>query len=102
MTENEAKQAIAYCAVLDFSKESHFMRRLFPDKHEIVVYTIAPLAERGEHAVVMQFHTNSGQPRADFYTEFNSFKEDLGWLVADQTKSNQEVRNATKTDSNSN
>lgn len=87
MNEAQSKEVLANCAVLDFTKESHFMRRTFGEDKAIVVYLLAPLANEEDYAAVVQYHSaDAQQPRADFYRDFDIFKEDLLALVEEASK----------------
>lgn len=82
MTENEAQQAMAHCAIFDFKVESHFMKMEYDSGNAIVVYRLAPMGGFDDHAVVMQYHKKDSQtPKADFYRDLDQFKQDLTGLV---------------------
>ena len=87
MNEAHSKEVLATCALLDFTKESHFMRRTFGEDEALVVYLLAPLANEEDYAAVIQYHSpDTSQPRADFYRDFDIFKEDLLGLVEEASK----------------
>lgn len=78
MTKEQTKELLAYCAVLGFSKESHFMRATYSNGVGIVLYVLPPIGDTKEHAVVLQAHpADGGVPKADFYTDFDEAKFDL-------------------------
>lgn len=85
MTEQEAIEAMAYCAIFDFKTESHFMKNEYDSGNAIVVYRLAPMSGYDDHAIVMQFHKKDSQtPKADFYRDVATFKEDLVALVEEE------------------
>lgn len=82
MNEQEAKEALAHCAVYDFNVDSHFMRRKFDDGNAVVVYKLEPMDQQAGHAIVMQRHKPQGTPQADFYRDVETFKADLAEYMA--------------------
>lgn len=90
MTEDEAAEAMAYCAVLDFKMESHFMKLEFPNDgvaNALVVYRLNPLGQCEDHAIVMQYHKGTlTQPQADFYRDLNTFKVDMLDIIDQEKK----------------
>jgi len=86
MTKDEAKQVLAYCAVLDFEVQSHFMKRVFESGATVVVYSLDPLAADADYAIVMQYHkAKGGQPKADFYRDFEQCKSDMAEIAQIET-----------------
>jgi hypothetical protein len=78
MTKEQTKELLACCAVLGFSKESHFMRATYSNGVGIVLYVLPPIGDTKEHAAVLQAHpADGGAPKADFYTDFEQAKSDL-------------------------
>lgn len=81
MTEDEAQQALAYCAVFDFTAEKHRMKLKCASGNEIVVYSLAPLNVFGNYAILINHRKKRSETQAGYYHDLDQFKIALAMLL---------------------